>query len=190
MKTNYLESAKKQFEYYKMLGDKTFAQLTEEELLWLPSSESNSIAIIVNHISGNMLSRWTDFLSSDGEKEWRNRDGEFEIQIKSKEELLKKWEAGWNCLFQALDTINEDNFETTIYIRNMGHTVIEAINRQMAHYAYHIGQITFLGKMIKNEDWKSLSVPKGASKAYNQAKFAQPKRKAHFTDEFLGKSKH
>lgn len=185
MTNNYLESINKQFVYYKMLGDKTFAQLEESALFWQYNEASNSIAIMVKHLWGNMLSRWTDFLTSDGEKTWRNRDGEFEADIKDKAELLEKWEAGWKCLFTALDSINEQNFDTTIYIRNQGHTITEAINRQLAHYAYHIGQIVFLGRMIQGERWKSLSIPKGGSKAFNQAKFAQPKRQEHFTDSLV-----
>lgn len=182
---NYLESAKKQFQYYKMLGDKTFAQLDSTDLFWQYHDNSNSIAIIVKHLWGNMRSRWTDFLTSDGEKTWRNRDSEFEADIASEAELLEKWEAGWQVLFEALDSVNENNFQQTIYIRNMGHTIVEAINRQMAHYAYHVGQITFIGKMRKGQDWQSLSIPKGQSEAYNASKFAQAKRKAHFTEEFL-----
>lgn len=183
--TNYLESARKQFEYYKQLGDRTFDQLAEKDFFWQFNPESNSIAIIVRHLWGNMLSRWTDFLTSDGEKEWRNRDAEFEASIKTERELREKWEAGWACVFQALDSIHEDNFNTTVYIRNMGHTIPEAVNRQMAHYAYHVGQIVFIGRMIKGRDWQSLSIPKGQSATYNAKKFAQPKRKEHFTDEFL-----
>lgn len=185
MQKNYLESIDKQFRYYKLLGEKTFQQLTEADLFWQYNPESNSIAIIVNHLSGNMKSRWTDFLTSDGEKEWRNRDREFESIIKSKAAMLKRWEEGWKCLFDALASIHEDNFETEIYIRNQGHTVVEAINRQLSHYAYHIGQITFIGKMIKGSDWTSLSVPKGHSKAYNEQKFTQEKRRTHFTEEYL-----
>lgn len=187
MMPNYLESIHKQFLYYKQLGDKTFDQLSEEQLFWQYNEASNSIAIIVKHLWGNMLSRWTDFLTSDGEKEWRNRDGEFEADIKTPEELKEKWEAGWACLFQALDSINEENFDTLIYIRNMGHTIPEAINRQLAHYAYHIGQIVYIGRMLKDQEWTSLSIPKGGSKTYNAAKFAKPKHKEHFTDEFLKK---
>ena len=185
MTNNYLESINKQFQYYKQLGDKTFDQLTAEQLFWQPNEASNSIAIIVKHLWGNMLSRWTDFLTSDGEKEWRNRDGEFEADIKTAEALKEKWEAGWACLFQALDSINEENFDTIIYIRNMGHTIPEAINRQLAHYAYHIGQIVYIGRMLKDQEWTSLSIPKGESKSYNAKKFAKPKHKEHFTDEFL-----
>ena len=182
---NYLQSVGKQFEYYKMLGDKTMARLSDEELFWQYNEQSNSIAIMVKHLWGNMLSRWTDFLTSDGEKTWRDRDGEFEADIKDRKELLEKWEAGWACLFSALDSINPDNFDTLVYIRNMGHTIPEAINRQLAHYAYHVGQMVYLGRMIKGAEWESLSIPKGQSNAYNQKKFAQPKRKEHFTREFL-----
>ncbi|MFT4665178.1 MAG: hypothetical protein ACI8YQ_001704 [Polaribacter sp.] len=185
MESNYLESVKKQFDYYKMLGDKTFAQLTEEELLWQYNAESNSIAVIVNHITGNMLSRWTDFLTTDGEKEWRNRDQEFEDLIKTKAQLLQRWEEGWACLFKAIASVDEENFQQLVYIRNQGHTIVEAINRQLAHYAYHIGQIVFLGKMVKGEDWSNLSIPKGDSKTYNEGKFKQEKRRGHFTDDFL-----
>ena len=177
MEENYLESVKKQFQYYQLLGEKTFTQLKEVDLFWQFDEESNSIAIIVNHITGNMKSRWTDFLTSDGEKSWRNRDNEFENIIQTKVQLLQYWEKGWKCVFEALESINEENFQTEIYIRNIGHTVVEAINRQLAHYAYHIGQIVFIGKMIKGKDWENLSIPKGGSAIYNQQKFAQPKRR-------------
>jgi len=185
MKTNYLESARKQFEYYKMLGDKTFAQLSDEQLFWQFNEESNSIAMIVKHLWGNMLSRWTDFLTSDGEKEWRNREAEFENDMRSREELLTKWKNGWNCLFTAIDTLNEDDLQKIIYIRNQGHSVMEAINRQLAHYPYHVGQIVFIGKMLCDENWTSLSIPKGKSQDFNAEKFSQPKERTHFTDEFL-----
>ena len=183
MEENYLNSTKKQFEYYKLLGDKAFDQLNDQDLLWQYTTESNSIAIIVNHIWGNMKSRWTDFLTTDGEKEWRDRDLEFESVIKNKQELISKWEEGWQCLFNALRNINKDNFETEIFIRNQGHSIIEAIHRQMMHYAYHIGQIVFIGKMIKGSDWKSLSIPKEESKGFNNKKFSKGKHEGHFTDE-------
>jgi hypothetical protein len=185
MALDYLNSVKKQFEYYKMLGDKTFAQLSEEQLFWQYNEESNSIATIVKHLWGNMLSRWTDFLTSDGEKDWRDRDAEFENDIASKQELLDKWNAGWTCFLNTLNSLEDSDLEKIIYIRNQGHTVLEAINRQLAHYPYHIGQILFLGKMMCKDKWTSLSVPKGTSKDFNTQKFAQPKHKAHFTDEFL-----
>jgi len=185
MTTNYLESARKQFEYYKTLGERSIAQLSDEELFWQYNPESNPIGIIVKHLWGNMLSRWTDFLTSDGEKEWRQREAEFDADIKDRQELMEKWNAGWACLFTALDSLNEDNFDTTIYIRNMGHTVVEAINRQMAHYAYHVGQMAYIARMIKGVDWQSLSIPRGESAAYNQAKFAKPKHREHFSEEWI-----
>ncbi len=185
MEKNYLESVKKQFAYYKSLGEKTFHQLEEEELFWQYNEASNSIAVIVKHLWGNMLSRWTNFLTTDGEKEWRNREAEFESDIQDKTELLNKWEEGWVCLFNALDSINEENINSMIYIRNQGHSIVEAVNRQLAHYAYHIGQIVYLGRMLKGEKWESLSIPKGKSAEFNRQKFTQPKRREHFTDEFL-----
>lgn len=185
MEMEYINSARKQFEYYKLLGEKTFTQLNNEELFWQPDGDNNSIGIIVNHLWGNMLSRWTDFLNSDGEKEWRNRDLEFENVIKTKEELINKWNEGWQCLFEAIDSINEENVNTTIYIRNQGHSIVEAFNRQLCHYAYHVGQIVLLGKIIKAGEWSSLSIPKGKSGDYNREKFSKEKHKGHFTDEFL-----
>lgn len=183
----YITSVTKQFEYYKQLGEKTFEQLKDEQLFYVFNEASNSIAIIVQHLWGNMLSRWTDFLTSDGEKEWRERDKEFEESVKTRGELLKKWEEGWQCLFNALGSLKDEDLEKIVYIRNQGHTAMEAINRQLAHYPYHVGQIVFLGKMLTNNHWKSLSIPKNQSKQYNSEKFAQPKSKTHFTDEYLKK---
>lgn len=180
---DYLFSVKKQFSYYKDLGEKTINQLPDETIFWSPNKESNSIAIIIKHLSGNMISRWTDFLTSDGEKEWRNRENEFIDNIKNKENLLKIWNNGWKCLFDTLDNLTLIDLNKEIYIRNMGHSVIEAINRQLCHYSYHIGQIVFLGKLYKNEEWESLSIPKGKSNSYNENKFSKPKRKEHFTDD-------
>lgn len=185
-KSQYLESVIKQFEYYKLLGEKTFEQVTDEQLFWQYNSESNSIAMIVQHLSGNMLSRWTDFLTSDGEKEWRNRDAEFEQTISSRSEMMTAWNKGWGCLFDTLNTLTPNDIERVIYIRNQGHTVMEAINRQLAHYPYHIGQIVFIGKMCSSS-WQSLSIPKGTSSEFNNEKFAQPPRREHFTDTLLGK---
>lgn len=185
-KSQYLESVIKQFEYYKLLGEKTFEQVTDEQLFWQYNSESNSIAMIVQHLSGNMLSRWTDFLTSDGEKEWRNRDAEFEQTISSRSEMMTAWNKGWGCLFETLNILTPNDLERVIYIRNQGHTVMEAINRQLAHYPYHIGQIVFIGKMCSSS-WQSLSIPKGASSEFNNKKFAQPPRREHFTDALLGK---
>lgn len=183
MNNSYLTSIIKQFEYYKSLGEKTFSQITNTDIHWQYNSESNSIAIITKHLVGNMLSRWTNFLTEDGEKTWRERDQEFEDTYFNKEEMLKAWEKGWTCLFDALTTITNSQLEQIVYIRNQGHTVTEAINRQLAHYAYHVGQIVFLGKMIQGENWQSLSIPKGKSANYNQEKFAQEKERKHFTDD-------
>ncbi|MCE2962727.1 MAG: DUF1572 family protein [Chitinophagales bacterium] len=175
----------KQFEYYKMLGEKTFSQLTDEQLFEKFNEESNSISTIVKHLWGNMMSRWTDFLTTDGEKEWRQRDAEFENDIATRNELMKKWDEGWSCFLSALCTLTEDDLDKEIFIRNQAHTVYEAMHRQLAHYSYHIGQIVFIGKMYSNTNWKSLSIPKGNSNEYNTNKFSQPKQRTHFTDEFL-----
>jgi Protein of unknown function (DUF1572) len=188
MTNDYLESVKKQFAFYKMLGDKTFEQLLDDDtLFWQFNEDSNSIATIVKHLSGNMLSRWTDFLTTDGEKESRNRDEEFEESTTTREELLSTWNEGWNCLFEAINSLTVNDLDKIIYIRNQGHTVVEAINRQLAHYPYHVGQIVFIGKMCVENGWTSLSIPKGNSQNYNAEKFAKPKQKGHFTDEFLTK---
>jgi hypothetical protein len=173
----------KLFQYYKSLGERTIEQLSDEELFWQYNSDSNSIAIMVNHIQGNMLSRWTNFLSEDGEKEWRNRDQEFEDIINTRSDLVDKWEKGWKCLFDALFKVNESNIHQLVYIRNEGHSILDAVTRQLGHYSYHVGQIVYLGKMIKGEEWQSLSIPKGGSKAYNKGKFGQEMGKGHFTDK-------
>src|SRR4051812_7664608 len=186
---NYLESVRKQFEYYKLLGDKTFEQLTEEQLFFQYNDASNSIAVIVKHLHGNMLSRWTDFLTTDGEKETRNRDDEFDATPLSKEALTGQWNEGWACLFNAIEPLTADDLSKTIYIRNQGHSVMEAINRQLAHYPYHVGQIVFIGKMLVGDNWKSLSIPKNQSNQYNTEKFSKPKSNTHFTDEYLKKDK-
>ncbi|WGK65468.1 DUF1572 family protein [Croceiramulus getboli] len=180
---SYLPSIKKQFQYYKSLGERTFEQLSEEELFWSPGPHNNSIAAMVKHLSGNMKSRWTHFLTEDGEKEWRRRDEEFVVDFQHATDLRALWEDGWATLMQALDELTEEHLEQVIYIRNMGHTVTEAINRQLAHYAYHVGQIVYLGILLRGEAWQSLSIPRGASDSYNQTRFSKPKRRQHFTDD-------
>ncbi|WP_267403988.1 MULTISPECIES: DUF1572 domain-containing protein [unclassified Chryseobacterium] len=157
----------KRFEYYKMLGDKSFDQVSDEQIFWQFNEESNSIAIIVKHVAGNMLSRWTNFLTEDGEKPWRNRDEEFVNTFKTKLEVLEYWEKGWKCLFNALNQINDENLYSTIYIRNEAHSVIDAVFRQLAHYPYHIGQIVYIAKMMKNDDWKTLSIARNKSQEFN-----------------------
>jgi len=185
MKTDYLESAIKQFEYYKMLGEKTITRVPDDKLFWQYNAESNSIATIVKHLHGNMLSRWTDFLASDGEKSWRKRDAEFDNDVPSRDEVMKLWNEGWDCVFNALNLLTDDDLSKIVYIRNQGHTVTEAINRQLAHYPYHIGQIVFIGKMALDNNWETLSIARGKSNDFNANKFSQEKHKAHFTDEFL-----
>ncbi|MCA0131649.1 DinB family protein [Winogradskyella alexanderae] len=181
--TSYLNSVLKQFEYYKSLGDNTIERLSFDELNKEFAQDGNSISIIVKHMAGNMLSRWTNFMTEDGEKKWRERDEEFIGTYLSKEELIDAWNKGWGCLFNTLKSLTNKDLERIIYIRNQGHTVTEAINRQMMHYAYHVGQIVFIGKLILGKEWKSLSVPKGQSKVYNKEKFAKGKSRRHFTED-------
>jgi len=178
-----------QFKYYKMLGEKSMSQISEEQLFLSLNEESNSIAIIVKHLWGNMMSRWTDFLNSDGEKEWRMRDQEFENDINNSAELDIRWNEAWDCLFSALTSLKEEDFGKTIYIRNQGHSISEAIYRQLAHYPYHIGQIVFLAKMYSNKNWESLSIPRGQSDQFNTKKFAEERTKKHFTEDFLKNEK-
>lgn len=174
---SYLKSIRNQFMHYKMLGEKAMKQLPEKQLFWQYNKESNSIAVLVNHIAGNMLSRFTDFLTSDGEKPWRHRDAEFSNPFQDKKEVMEHWNRGWDCLLNVLDNLTDADLERTVYIRNEEHTVIEAINRQLAHYPYHIGQLVFIAKMLKNEDWKTLSIAKNKSEEYNKLKFSEKKDK-------------
>jgi len=182
MNRNYIDSIQKQFNYYKSLGDKTFDQINDAEMHWQQNIDSNNIAIIVKHIVGNMLSRWTNFYNEDGEKEWRYRDTEFEDTYTSKTEMITAWNKGWDCLFLIINNLKAEDLQRIIYIRNEGHSVLEAINRQLCHYSYHIGQLVYIGKLIKSEDWKSLSIPKNKSSSYNQNKFDKEKHRGHFTD--------
>lgn len=153
----------KRFQYYKELAEKTFQQVSEEQLFWQYNEESNSIGTLVKHLAGNMQSRWTSFLTEDGEKEWRNRDSEFENDLQTKAEMLEIWDKGWLVLFEALNQIKDENWNHSISIRGEKITVLDAVIRQLAHYPYHIGQIVFIGKMLKNEKWKTLSIPKNKS---------------------------
>ncbi len=188
---DFLRSANRQFFYYKTLGEKAIDQLEPEQLFISLNDDTNSIATIVKHLHGNMLSRWTDFLTTDGEKEWRQRDGEFEAlkEEKTKDLVLKQWNEGWACLFNTLNSLTQENLSQIIYIRNEGHTVLEAINRQLAHYPYHVGQIVFFAKILKQSEWTSLSIPKNKSIDYNNDKFSKDKSKKHFTDDELDKLK-
>ena len=166
--TEFLNSIIKRLNYYKGLGDKTFEQLNESDFHYQPNEASNSIAVNIQHMAGNMLSRWTDLLTTDGEKEWRERDEEFEEQHLSKAALIALWEKGWDCMMNTLKGLVEDDLLKTIYIRGEGLSVLDAINRQLAHYPYHVGQIIYTAKIIRNEDWVSLSIPKNSSAAFNQ----------------------
>jgi hypothetical protein len=166
LEKDYLESVEKQFAQYKALGEKAMAQVPEEKLYWQYNPQTNSIAVIVKHLSGNMLSRFTDFLTSDGEKEWRDRDGEFENESFSGAALFSIWNTGWDRLFQTLHTLSGEDLSKSIFIRSEEHTVMEAINRQLTHYASHIGQIIYICKMIADNQWKTLSIPKNRSKEF------------------------
>ena len=187
MSLQYLESAKRQFRLYKQLGEKAMAQLDETELNWQANEDSNSIATIVKHLSGNMLSRWTDFMTTDGEKPWRQRDAEFEQETLNREQLMKIWEDGWQCLFAALNSITDEDLSKINYIRNEGDTVLANINRQISHYSYHVGQIVYISKLRVKNEWNSLSVPRNKSNEYNAGKFAKDKEVKHFTDEWVEK---
>lgn len=175
------------FTYYKSLGEKALAQVKDEALWWTPDEKSNSISVIVKHLHGNMLSRWTDFLTTDGEKEWRDRDSEFEETLNSREEMMKLWNEGWDCVLSSLNSLHPEDMSKTVYIRNMGQSAEEAIMRQLAHYAYHIGQIVYLCRLANEGNWTSLTIPKGGSKSYNKEKFDFEKRHEPFTKEFLNK---
>lgn len=174
---NYLNSILQQFRYYRSVGEKSIDQFDDQSIHWQYNDESNSIAAIVKHIAGNSLSRWTDFLTSDGEKEWRNRDDEFEDTIYTKAEMMALWNQGWSCLFSAIEPLTEADLIKTVYIRGEAHTVIEAVNRQLAHLPYHIGQIVFIAKMLAGNNWTSLTIPKGKSKEFNARKFLDNKKK-------------
>ncbi len=167
MEASFLNLTITQFKQQKSLADKAIAQLNDKDLFIVPKEESNSIAIIMKHLAGNMISRWTDFLTTDGEKANRNRDEEFEIDPKEIHELKTQWEKGWNILFATLESLNENDLQKTIKIRSEEQSVMQALIRQISHYAYHVGQIVLLAKIIKGKDFQSLSIPKNRSKEFN-----------------------
>lgn len=187
MESPFLESVRKQFRYYKMLGEKAMAQLEPQQWFVATNEDTNSIAVIVQHLSGNMLSRWTNFLETDGEKPWRNRDAEFEPVLQTPDAVSDAWNHGWQCLFDALEPLTDADLERIVYIRNEGHTVMEAVNRQLAHYPYHVGQMVFFAKQLKSGSWDSLSIARHKSQSYNDGKFAQEKAQRHFTDDEISK---
>lgn len=166
--TSYLEDSIAVFGYYKKLAERAMEQVTDSQLFAVLDEEMNSIAIIVKHMAGNMRSRWTDFLTSDGEKPDRNRDSEFEEPPATREALMKLWSEGWDCVFNALRPLSDADMARTVTIRREAHSVTQAVNRQIAHYAYHCGQIVLLAKHFKGSQWKSLSVPRNKSAEFNQ----------------------
>jgi hypothetical protein len=165
--TSYLEDSIHLLRYYKKLAERAIAQATDSQIYERLDEDANSIAIIMQHMAGNMKSRWTNFLSEDGEKPWRNRDREFEQPPATREALLQMWEDGWGCVFQTLASLTDSDLSRTVMIRNEAHSVMQAINRQVAHYPYHCGQIVLLAKHFQHSQWTSLSVPKGQSEEYS-----------------------
>jgi Protein of unknown function (DUF1572) len=166
--THYLADALKVFRNYKQLGERAFAQLSDEELFVAIDAEANSVAVIVKHLAGNMRSRWTDFLTSDGEKPDRDRDSEFVLDGQtSRADVMRWWEDGWRVLFGAIEPLRPEDLLRRVPIRGEPHTVVEAINRQLAHYAQHVGQIVFLAKHLRSSDWQTLSIARGQSGQFN-----------------------
>jgi hypothetical protein len=166
--TSHLSDSISLFRYYKKLGERAMAQIADDQLFYTGDEECNSIAIIVKHIAGNMRSRWTNFLTTDGEKPNRNRDSEFREPPKDRPELMRIWEEGWACLFNALAALDDSHLSQRVLIRGEAHSVTQAINRQLCHYAYHVGQIVLLAKQRRQGDWISLSVPRNKSAEFNQ----------------------
>jgi hypothetical protein len=166
--SEFLPGIIRNFRTYKALADKTIAQLQDSEINIRQDEYSNSMALLVKHMHGNMLSRWTDFLTTDGEKPDRHRDTEFEGDLKDKAAMIQLWEQGWECMFNTLESLTEQDLSKTIYIRSEAHSVMEAIHRQMMHYAYHVGQMVYLGKLIRGGTFHSLSIPKGKSEEFNK----------------------
>jgi hypothetical protein len=165
----YLADALSSFRAYKKLADKAIEQTKDDELFVTLDAESNSIAVVMKHMAGNMISRWTDFLISDGEKPDRRRDMEFVIESSTtRDDVLVYWERGWKCVFDAVEPLTPDDFGKTVMIRGQAHTIVQAINRQLMHYAYHIGQIVFLAKHFRSTEWQSLSIPRNRSAQFNQ----------------------
>jgi len=165
--TSYLEDSLSLFRYYKGLAERAMRQVTDDQLVAALDEEMNSIAIIVKHLAGNMLSRFTGFPASDGEKPSRDRDSEFVDAPRSREDILRMWEQGWSCVFTALEPLSETDLAGTTTVRGERHSVMQAINRQLAHYAYHCGQIVFLAKHLQHKGWNSLSIPRGQSGRFN-----------------------
>jgi len=166
--TSYVEDSLSLFRYYKNLAERAMAQATDDQLLAVLDRESNSIAVIVKHMTGNMQSRWPDFLTTDGEKPGRDRDAEFEDPPATRKALMAAWDAGWECLFTALEPLSDEDMQRTVTIRGEPHSVMQTINRQLAHYAYHCGQIVLLAKHFGHNEWKSLTIPRRKSAEFNR----------------------
>lgn len=181
-----LTASVKQFKYYKQLADKAMAQVPRESIFHRFHEEDNSISVIIQHMAGNMRSRWTNIFTEDGEKPWRHRDSEFEEGTSDYDQVMKLWEEGWQLLFDTLGGLRQKDLKTVIYIRNEGLTVEDAIIRQLCHYSYHCGQIVYKCKQLSGGDWQSLSIPRRGSKEYNRAKFDQVKEKRDYLDSLLG----
>jgi hypothetical protein len=164
----FLASAIARFKAQKSLAERAVGQLSDEQLHLPLDENTNSVAVIMKHLAGNMLSRWTDFLTTDGEKDWRNRDGEFVDEFRSREELMAYWQRGWSCLFSAVDALTAGDLSRTVHIRGQAHTVIEALHRQLDHYGYHVGQIVLIAQVLAKDRWSTLSIPPGGSEEYNR----------------------
>lgn len=184
----YLNGFSKQLVYYRELAHRTIRQLTHDELLQKPTTSSNSIAIIVKHLAGNIFSRWTMMFETDGEKEWRNRDDEFILQAELNiDDLMEVWNKAWKLVEIELGKLKEEDLVKIVYIRNEGHLLHDALHRQLAHIAYHVGQIVYIGKLLKGETWNSLSIPVGKSEEFNAKHWKAEKSIRHYTDRVFDK---
>lgn len=175
----YLTIVIGQFKHFKERADQGIHQLSEEDLFWIPNEESNSIAILMKHLSGNMHSRWENFLTTDGEKAYRNRDMEFIYQNETKEMLMDKWENGWKLLFETIENLEGVDLHKTVILRNQPLSVLQAIQNEIAHISYHLGQILYIGKQIKDQQWQTLSIPKNGSKKFNE-KIASRRKESQY----------
>ncbi|MEX0904890.1 MAG: DinB family protein [Balneolaceae bacterium] len=182
MNSSTLSGTLNLFRYYKQLTEKAITQLSDDQLHKDPGADLNNIAVLMKHLSGNMKSRWTHFRTEDGEKPWRNRDTEFVDDFRSRTELMNFWEEGWKVLFEALHSVKEEELDNIIYIRNEGATVRAGIDRQLAHIAYHVGQIVLIARLFTGEKWESLSIPKGKTEEYNREKFGSEKKMGFYKD--------
>lgn len=185
--SDFLKSFRAQFFYYKALAEKSVSQLDDWQFFLQLDETNNSAALLISHLNGNMISRWTNFQTEDGEKEWRQRDGEFEIRNRSREELMAAWEKAWQIVEKELEPLTEEDLSKIVYIRNEGHTIMEAMFRQSNHLAYHVGQIVHQAKLLKKNEFENQSIPKGKSEEYNAKKLAEKKGIRNFTERIWKK---